>query len=127
MNLNELESEERDIETFKRFNYYFEPPKTKPKINLNVKDIVVNKKLTSNNIENDQQNHQIHNQNAIPGGSSIQIPSLSSTPDFSFPSEQENYNYQNFIDYLKSNNLRNGLNYGTIGSEMKYKYDHLIE
>lgn len=45
VNLNELESEERDIESFKRFNYYFDPPKTKPKINLNVKDIVVaNKK-----------------------------------------------------------------------------------
>ncbi|XP_058467636.1 uncharacterized protein LOC131440392 [Malaya genurostris] len=44
VNLNELESEERDIESFKRFNYYFDPPKNKPKINLNVKDIVVNSK-----------------------------------------------------------------------------------
>ncbi|XP_058813321.1 uncharacterized protein LOC131677496 [Topomyia yanbarensis] len=53
VNLNELESEERDIESFKRFNYYFDPPKNKPKINLNVKDIVVNSKkpgdVTSNN------------------------------------------------------------------------------
>lgn len=47
MNLNELESEERDIETFKRFNYYFEPPKNKPKVNLNLKDIVLNKKKSS--------------------------------------------------------------------------------
>lgn len=44
VNLNELESEERDIESFKRFNYYFDPPKNKPKINLNVKDIVVSNK-----------------------------------------------------------------------------------
>lgn len=42
VNLNELESEERDIESFKRFNYYFDPPKNKPKINLNVKEIVIN-------------------------------------------------------------------------------------
>lgn len=50
VNLNELESEERDIETFKRFNYYFEPPKNKPKINFNMKDIVVTKKQpTSDN------------------------------------------------------------------------------
>ncbi|GAB0092497.1 uncharacterized protein DMENIID0001_074930 [Sergentomyia squamirostris] len=47
VNLNELESEERDIETFKRFNYYFEPPKNKPKVNLNLKDIVLNKKKSS--------------------------------------------------------------------------------
>lgn len=45
--MSELESEERDIETFKRFNYYFEPPKNKPKINFNVKDIVVTKKPPS--------------------------------------------------------------------------------
>ena len=44
VNLNELESDEREIESFKRFNYYFEPPKNKPKVNLNVKDIVVNNK-----------------------------------------------------------------------------------
>lgn len=42
MNLNELESDDRDIETFKRFDYYFEPPKNKLKVNINVKDIVVN-------------------------------------------------------------------------------------
>lgn len=44
MNLNELEEEERDIEQFKRFNYYFDPPKNKPKINFDVKGIVVAKK-----------------------------------------------------------------------------------
>lgn len=47
VNLNELEVEERDIETFKRFDYYFEPPKYKPKVNFNVKDIVVAKKQPS--------------------------------------------------------------------------------
>lgn len=47
VNLNELESEERDIESFKRFNYYFEPPKNKPKVNFNVKDIVLTKKHPS--------------------------------------------------------------------------------
>lgn len=47
VNLSELESEERDIESFKRFDYYFEPPKHKPKINLNVNDIVVKKKPSS--------------------------------------------------------------------------------
>ncbi|XP_055617273.1 uncharacterized protein LOC129762771 isoform X2 [Toxorhynchites rutilus septentrionalis] len=47
VNLNELESEERDIESFKRFNYYFDPPKNKPKINLNVKDIVANSKKST--------------------------------------------------------------------------------
>lgn len=45
--MSELESEERDIETFKRFNYYFEPPKNKPKVNFNVKDIVLTKKQPS--------------------------------------------------------------------------------
>lgn len=39
VNLNELESDERDIESFKRFNYFFEPPKNKPKVNLNVQDL----------------------------------------------------------------------------------------
>lgn len=47
VNLSELESEERDIETFKRFNYYFEPPKNKLKVNFDVKGIVVNKKQPS--------------------------------------------------------------------------------
>lgn len=47
VNLNELESEERDIESFKRFNYYFDPPKNKPKINLNVKDIMANNSNSS--------------------------------------------------------------------------------
>lgn len=47
INLNELESEERDIESFKRFNYFFEPPKNKPKVNFNVNDIVVPKQHPS--------------------------------------------------------------------------------
>ncbi|KAJ6638598.1 Protein FAM193A [Pseudolycoriella hygida] len=47
VNLSELESEERDIESFKRFDYYFEPPKNKPKVNFNVKEIKVRNKMTS--------------------------------------------------------------------------------
>lgn len=39
LNLNDLPSDERDIESFKRFNYFFEPPKSKMKVNLNVQDI----------------------------------------------------------------------------------------
>ncbi|GBP85734.1 hypothetical protein EVAR_62533_1 [Eumeta japonica] len=38
-NLNELESSERDIESFKRFEFYFEPPKHKPRVQFNVHDI----------------------------------------------------------------------------------------
>lgn len=49
VNLSELESEERDIESFKRFDYYFEPPKNKPKVNFNVKDIKVRSKMTNSN------------------------------------------------------------------------------
>lgn len=44
VNLNELNEQEREIESFKRFNYYYEPPKNKPKVNLDVKGIVVAKK-----------------------------------------------------------------------------------
>ena len=39
INLNERSPDERDIESFKRFNYFFEPPKSKMKVNLNVQDI----------------------------------------------------------------------------------------
>lgn len=42
INLNELPSDEREIESFKRFNYFFEPPKNKMKVNLNVQDIYNN-------------------------------------------------------------------------------------
>lgn len=49
VNLNELETEEREIESFKRFNYYYEPPKNKPKVNLDVKGIVVAKKQPASN------------------------------------------------------------------------------
>lgn len=44
VDLSKLGPEEREIESFKRFNWYFQPPKNKPKINFNVKDIVVTKK-----------------------------------------------------------------------------------
>lgn len=42
INLNELTSDEREIESFKRFNYFFDPPKNKMKVNLNVQDIYNN-------------------------------------------------------------------------------------
>ncbi|XP_026464708.1 putative uncharacterized protein DDB_G0282133 [Ctenocephalides felis] len=61
VNLSELESEERDIESFKRFNYYFEPPKNKPKINLNVNDIVVKKKASSASENGSSQNEYVSN------------------------------------------------------------------
>lgn len=38
-NLSDMTSDERDVEAFKRFDYYFEPPKDKLKVNLNVQDI----------------------------------------------------------------------------------------
>lgn len=44
INLSELEFEEREIESFKRFDYFFSPPKNKPKVNINMKDIVVHSK-----------------------------------------------------------------------------------
>lgn len=44
VNLSELASEEREIESFKRFNYYFKPPANKPKVNFDVKNIVLAKK-----------------------------------------------------------------------------------
>lgn len=49
LSLNDLESEERDIETFKRFNYYFKPPATKPKVNFDVKNFMManNRKTSS--------------------------------------------------------------------------------
>lgn len=40
VNLNELGTEEREIETFKRFNYFYDPPKNKPKVNLDVTKMV---------------------------------------------------------------------------------------
>lgn len=48
INLNELPSDERDIESFKRFNYFFEPPKSKLKVNLNVQDIYRSQDSPSN-------------------------------------------------------------------------------
>lgn len=49
VNLNELSEQEREIESFKRFQYYFEPPKNKPKVNLDVNGIVVAKKQPASN------------------------------------------------------------------------------
>lgn len=39
--LSELETEEREIESFKRFDYYFKPPTNKLKVNFDIKNIVV--------------------------------------------------------------------------------------
>lgn len=41
VSLSELESAEREIESFKRFDYYFKPPVNKPKVNFDVKNIVL--------------------------------------------------------------------------------------
>ncbi|XP_047543122.1 uncharacterized protein LOC125075427 [Vanessa atalanta] len=38
-NLSSLEVSEREIESFKRFDFYFEPPQHKPKVQLDVRDI----------------------------------------------------------------------------------------
>ncbi|KAH9637589.1 hypothetical protein HF086_014229 [Spodoptera exigua] len=38
-NLSVLEVSEREIESFKRFDFYFEPPQHKPKVQLDVRDI----------------------------------------------------------------------------------------
>jgi hypothetical protein len=40
VNLEQLDADDRDIESFKRFDYSFDPPKNKPKVNLNVKDMM---------------------------------------------------------------------------------------
>lgn len=39
--LSDLETEEREIESFKRFDYYFKPPANKPKVNFDIRNIVV--------------------------------------------------------------------------------------
>lgn len=41
VSLHDLESEERDIESFKRFNYYFKPPANKQKVNFDVKNFML--------------------------------------------------------------------------------------
>lgn len=122
VNLSELESEERDIESFKRFNYYFEPPKNKPKINFNVKDIVVTKKQPASD-------------NSSPYFGDLASSSLCNTPP---PHPDEEYNVRasslslpsshdlnapksNHCDPLKSTattaNLDNFL-HGIIGDEL---------
>ncbi|KAJ8706492.1 hypothetical protein PYW07_012570 [Mythimna separata] len=37
-NLSTLEVSEREIESFKRFDFYFEPPQHKPKVQLDVSE-----------------------------------------------------------------------------------------
>lgn len=126
VNLSELESEEREIESFKRFNYYFEPPKNKPKINLNVKEIVLNKKMSSSNGPSPQ---PITSCMPLPHQMPLSMPPQSPLSNLSTASSAANTAYpddiemdmfgggpsqQSFLDLLK--------NYGTIGSEMKMKY-----
>lgn len=41
VSLAELETEEREIESFKRFDYYFKPPTNKPKVCFDIKNIVL--------------------------------------------------------------------------------------
>lgn len=49
LDLESLARDDREIEMFKRFNYCYEPPKNKPKVNLDVKSIVVTKKQPASN------------------------------------------------------------------------------
>lgn len=48
LNLNELESSERDVKAFQRFNFDFQNPKEKPKVNVNLNDLLTNKNSASN-------------------------------------------------------------------------------
>lgn len=57
INLHELPSDERDIESFKRFNYFFEPPKSKLKVNLNVQDIYNNSRGSQESPSNASPHH----------------------------------------------------------------------
>lgn len=52
VSLNELETAEREIESFKRFDYYFKPPVNKPKVNFDVKNIVLANRRTVNSPDN---------------------------------------------------------------------------
>lgn len=147
VNLNDLETEEREIETFKRFNYYFDPPKTKPKINLNVKDIVVNNKQPTVPVSMLQPPLSTHNHHEC----TSPLPKQHS-PHQQLHHSQLNqhqhiiqqqqqhlhdecgesssaYNHQSFIEFLKNSNFHNNfpLNNGPIGSDIKYKYDNIIE
>lgn len=104
-----MESEERDIESFKRFNYYFEPPKNKPKVNLNVKDIVVNNKKLS--MSDPQYFGEIGAAGPI--------------------DEQQLYNDMSALNLNTHNDLMSGgsggalKHAGVIGSEMKILHGHI--
>lgn len=103
-----MESEERDIESFKRFNYYFEPPKNKPKVNLNLKDIVVNnKKLPMSDAQ-------------YFGG------------DIAAPIDEQLYNDMSALNLNTDNDMMSGgggggalKHAGVIGSEMKILHGHI--
>lgn len=120
VNLSELESEERDIESFKRFDYFFDPPKNKPKINLNIKDIVVNKRQQ-------QSPHSTHESSDGIGGGNLSGGIGGGGAGLLNPTFN---NHQTFIDYLKNQNLRNGFAMNsapTIDSDIKYKYDSCMD
>lgn len=117
MNLNELESEERDIETFKRFNYYFNPPKNKPKINFDVKGIVVAKK-------------QPASENSSPYFGELAGSSLSNTPhpDDEFYPELNSFKPINCDPIVKPQTTVNRIHsdnflHGIIGEELKNDKD----
>lgn len=47
ISLNDLESEERDIESFKRFSYFLKPPVNKPKVNFDLKNFMMANRKTA--------------------------------------------------------------------------------
>lgn len=100
-----MESEERDIESFKRFNYYFEPPKNKPKVNLNLKDIVVNNKK-------------------LPMSDGQYFGDIAAPID-----EQQLYNEMSALNLNTDNEMVSGggalKHAGVIGSEMKILHGHI--
>lgn len=113
VNLNELESCERDIESFKRFNYYFEPPKNKPKVNLNLNDIVVNKTTTTTTMTT--------------------IPTLTAAAVTTMVTGRSHHNHHHgggVDDYhhnggVGQNNSNSLTVHGIIGSEMKMLHGHI--
>lgn len=108
VNLNELESEEREIESFKRFNYYYEPPKNKPKVNLDVKGIVVAKK-------------QLPSNNSSPYFGDLAGSSLSNTPRLEDDLHPElNAFKSNNCDHTTINRIHlDNFLHGIIGDELK--------
>lgn len=119
--MSELESEERDIESFKRFNYYFEPPKNKPKINLNVKDIVVNKK---NKITSDSPSSSLFGEMSSSISSNTQSCDDLLCQDMSGLNIHSNANSDPMIyDTDIENSSTSRTNHGAIGSKIKYSVD----